>query len=170
MMASNDSKFEGLGPVTLCLVDRLLDFQPKASVEPAMTYRKSLETLRSSLRRDLENLLNTRCAPEIGQSEYEELQRSVFCYGLPDITAMSANYLHDHERLLASVEEALKRFEPRLNPVKVSISTVKTPQRVLRFVIEGMLRVDPAPEHVVFDAALELMSGEYQVLGDVGAG
>jgi type VI secretion system protein ImpF len=83
---------------------------------------------------------------------------------------MSANYLHDHERLLASVEEALKRFEPRLNPVKVSISTVKTPQRVLRFVIEGMLRVDPAPEHVVFDAALELMSGEYQVLGDVGAG
>jgi predicted component of type VI protein secretion system len=41
---------------------------------------------------------------------------------------------------------------------------------VVRFVIEGMLRIDPAPEHVVFDAALELTSGEYQLIGDASAG
>ena len=168
-MATSDAKFEGLGPVILSPLDRLLDFQPKARVEPGLGHRKSLEALRSSLRRDLENLLNTRCAPEVGQSAYEEVERSVFCYGLPDITAIGANYLHDHNRLLTRVEQAVKLFEPRLNPVKVFLSPATSPERVLRFVIEGMLRVDPAPEHVVFDAALELISGEYQLLGDSGA-
>ena len=169
-MAERESKFEGLGPVTPSLVDRLVDYEPKVKVEPAITYRKSLEQLRSSLRRDLENLLNTRCTPEIGQEEWEQLRHSTFAYGLPDITALGSNFLHDHKRLLARVEEAVNQFEPRLSPVKVSVSMVSGTNRVLRFVIEGMLRVDPAPEHVAFDAALELISGEYQLLGDASAG
>jgi type VI secretion system protein ImpF len=168
-VAVSDSKFDGLRPVTLSALDRLLDFEPKVAVEAPLNYRKSLEAMRSSLRRDLESLLNTRCAPEVGQSAYEQVERSVFCYGLPDITAIGANYLHEHTRLLARVEEAVRLFEPRLKPVKVSLSPLTSPHRVRRFVIEGMLRVDPAPEHVVFDAALELISGEYQLLGDSSA-
>jgi type VI secretion system protein ImpF len=38
--------------------------------------------------------------------------------------------------------------------------------RTLRFVIEGLLRIDPAPEHISFDTTLELTSGEYAVKGD----
>ncbi len=30
---------------------------------------------------------------------------------------------------------------------------------MLRFVIEGLLRVDPAPEYVTFDTVLELVTG-----------
>jgi type VI secretion system protein ImpF len=169
-MAERDVKFEGLGPTTLSVVDRLVDSQPKVATERALTYRKSLEQLRSSLRRDLENLLNTRCTPEIGQAGFEQLKHSAFAYGLPDITALGSNFLHDHNRLLAQVEQAVNLFEPRLNPVKVSFSMISGTHRVLRFVIEGMLRVDPAPEHIAFDAALELVSGEYQLLGDTSAG
>jgi len=36
----------------------------------------------------------------------------------------------------------------------------------LRFQIQGLLRIDPAPERVTFDTVLELTSGEYQVKGD----
>jgi type VI secretion system protein ImpF len=35
--------------------------------------------------------------------------------------------------------------------------------RTLRFRIEGMLVMDPAPEHVSFDTVLELTSGGYEV-------
>jgi predicted component of type VI protein secretion system len=38
-------------------------------------------------------------------------------------------------------------------------------QRVIRFAIEGFLRMDPAPEQVFFDTMLEPMSGQYQVKG-----
>jgi predicted component of type VI protein secretion system len=34
---------------------------------------------------------------------------------------------------------------------------------MLRFRIEGLARIDPAPEQVTFDTVLELTSGEYQV-------
>jgi type VI secretion system protein ImpF len=35
----------------------------------------------------------------------------------------------------------------------------------LRFQIEGLLIMDPAPEHISFDTVLQLASGEYQVKG-----
>ena len=38
--------------------------------------------------------------------------------------------------------------------------------RVLRFQIEALLKMDPAPEQVLFDTVLQLNSGEYQVKGD----
>ena len=43
-------------------------------------------------------------------------------------------------------------------------------QHILRFQIEGMLDMDPAPEHISFDTVLQLSSGEYQVKGDPNAG
>jgi predicted component of type VI protein secretion system len=38
--------------------------------------------------------------------------------------------------------------------------------RVLRFVIDGMLRIDPLPEHVVYDASIELTSLEVSISGE----
>jgi type VI secretion system protein ImpF len=37
---------------------------------------------------------------------------------------------------------------------------------VLRFQIEALLKMDPAPEQVLFDTLLQLNSGEYQVKGE----
>ena len=36
--------------------------------------------------------------------------------------------------------------------------------------IEGLLQMDPSPEHISFDTTLQLSSGEYQVKGDSSAG
>ena len=69
------------------------------------------------------------------------------------------------------MEAALATFEPRLRSVRVTLVPVRdTTSRVLRFQIEGMLRLEPAPERVTFDTVLELTSGEYEVKGEPGAG
>lgn len=169
-MPERETKRELIGPVTLSVLDRLLDGEPKSRVEAPLTHSKSLAQLKMAVRRDLENLLNTRRAPESLPESCVETRRSAFIYGVPDITEITQNFLYEKDRLLAEIERAVRLFEPRLDGAKVAILPATGTERVLRFVIEGMLRVDPAPEHVVFDAALELTSGEYQLMGDASAG
>ncbi len=169
-MAERETKRELLGPVTLSVLDRLLDDEPKSKVEGPLTHSKSLAQLKVAIRRDLENLLNTRCTIEPLPESSAETRRSVFNYGVPDITEIGQNFLYDKDRLLAEIESAVRLFEPRLDGVKVAVVPATGAARVMRFVIEGMLKIDPAPEHIVFDAALELTSGEYQLIGDASAG
>jgi type VI secretion system protein ImpF len=52
----------------------------------------------------------------------------------------------------------------------VAVPAVAGTQHVMRFQIEGLLDMDPSPEHISFDTLLQLSSGEYQVKGDLGAG
>lgn len=169
-MTERETKRELLGPVTLSVLDRLLDDEPKSRVEGLLTHSKSLAQLKVAIRRDMENLLNTRCATEPLPESSVETRRSMYSYGVPDITEIGQNFLYEKDRLLAEIESAVRVFEPRLDGAKVAILPAADASRVLRFVIEGMLKIDPAPEHVVFDAALELTSGEYQLIGDASAG
>jgi type VI secretion system protein ImpF len=169
-MAEREIKRELLGPVTLSILDRLLDDEPKSKVEGALTHSKSLAQLKVAIRRDLENLLNTRCTPEPLPESSVETRRSMYNYGVPDITEIGQNFLYEKDRLLSEVEKAVRLFEPRLSGAKVAILPAVGVSRVVRFIIEGMLLIDPAPEHIVFDAALELTSGEYQLMGDASAG
>jgi len=169
-MAERETKRELLGPVTLSVLDRLLDDEHKSKVEGLLTHSKSLAQLKVAIRRDLENLLNTRCTPEPLPESSVETRRSMYNYGVPDITEIGQNFLYEKDRLLSEIERAVRIFEPRLAAAKVAVLPAVGASRVVRFVIEGMLRIDPAPEHVVFDAALELTSGEYQLMGDTSAG
>jgi type VI secretion system protein ImpF len=152
------------------LLDRLIDLDPRSTVEPAMTWAQSVRQLKAALRRDLEWLLNTRRNFEALPEQFEELRHSVYWYGLPDITSMSRDSAEQRIWLARQIEETISAFEPRLAGVRVSIREMEGEvRRELRFVIEGMLRMDPNPEQVVFDTVLELSSGEYQVGGTGGA-
>ena len=61
----------------------------------------------------------------------------------------------------------IQRYEPRIAAPKVQL--VEDPRenltRVLRFQIEGMLLMDPAPERITFDTVLQLSNGECEVKG-----
>ncbi|HTQ60601.1 MAG TPA: type VI secretion system baseplate subunit TssE [Candidatus Solibacter sp.] len=153
-------------PLRLPLLDRLLDDEPKVKSEAPMTRSASLAKLKIAVRRDLEALLNTRRTPDVIPEGSVEILRSVYYYGLPDITSMPANFLYEQNKLLQSIETAVKTFEPRLDGVRVSLVPVAGMSRMLRFVIDGMLRIDPLPEHVVYDASIELTSLEVQISGD----
>jgi type VI secretion system protein ImpF len=158
--------YDSNAPLRLPLLDRLLDDEPKIKTEAPMTRSVSLARLKTAVRRDLENLLNTRRTPDLIPEGSVEILRSVYYYGLPDITSMPANFLYEQTKLLQSIETAVKTFEARLDGVKVSLVPVAGQSRVLRFVIDGMLRIDPLPEHVVYDASIELTSLEVSISGD----
>ena len=158
--------YDSNAPLRLPLLDRLLDDEPKIKSEAPMTRSVSLARLKTAVRRDLENLLNTRRTPDLIPEGSVEILRSVYYYGLPDITSMPANFLYEQTKLLQSIETAVKTFEARLDGVKVSLVPVAGQSRVLRFVIDGMLRIDPLPEHVVYDASIELTSLEVSISGD----
>jgi type VI secretion system protein ImpF len=158
--------YDSSAPLRLPLLDRLLDDEPKIKSEAPMTRSTSLARLKTAVRRDLESLLNTRRTPDYIPEGSVEILRSVYYYGLPDITSMPANFLYEQTKLLQSIETAVKTFEARLEGVKVSLVPVVGQSRVLRFVIDGMLRIDPLPEHVVYDASIELTSLQVSISGE----
>ncbi len=157
--------------VTQSVLERLIDREPKNQTEVPPTRAQSVRQLKNALRRDLEWLLNTRRTPEAVGNKYQELEKSVFNYGLPDLTSLNWESTHDRTRLSRRIEEVLATFEPRVRHVKVTpIGELSANRHVLRFQIEGLLDMNPAPERISFDTVLELSSGEYQVKGDPGAG
>jgi type VI secretion system protein ImpF len=151
--------------VTLSVLDRLVDRDPRNSKEAALTRAQSVHQLKESVRRDLEWLLNTRLVAVRPDQRLREVNRSMFVFGLPDFTAYSLSNPDDQNRLIRHLQVAIKTFEPRLAKVRVvplGISAANT--RVLRFRIEALLSMDPAPEHISFDTTLQLTSGEYEVV------
>jgi type VI secretion system protein ImpF len=162
---------KGEGPVTLSVLDRLLDDEPKSSLEGPMTRSESLRRLKAAVRRDLECLLNAHEPVQPPPEGAAELARSVYCFGLPDICSMNLASVRSRGDLAQLMESVIARFEPRLVGAKVSVVPADTgtlPQ--LRFAIEGLLAIEPMPEHVSFDTVLEVAEGEYHVRGETGAG
>jgi type VI secretion system protein ImpF len=157
--------------VTQTVLDRLIDREPQNSSEQPMTRAQSIRALKASVRRDLEWLLNTRRIPHEASDEYPECRRSLYNYGLPDFTAYSFANIADRAKLLRHLEETVRLFEPRMDSVRVIPIEVGNENltRLLRFHIEGLLKMDPAPEQVTFDTVLQLTNGEYQIRGERSA-
>ena len=149
---------------TLSPLDRLIDNDPATSVEIVPTRSQSVRQLKDGVRRDLEWLLNTRRIAVPPDESLKEVNRSVYVYGLPDFTAYSLNSPKDQAKLVRHLLSTVRLFEPRLANVRVvSLEAGASATRTMRFRIEGLLIMDPAPEHVSFDTVLELTSGEYEV-------
>jgi type VI secretion system protein ImpF len=154
-------------PVTVSVLDRLLDDETGVTHEAVPTRSQSLRTLKSSLRRDIEWLLNTRTPVHPLPEGDSELKRSVYNYGLPDVQSLGAKSESNYDQVARLMEDALATFEPRVANVRVTPAENNDNKSfTLRFIIEGMLRIDPAPEYIAFDTALELSSGEYEVRGE----
>lgn len=150
--------------VTLSVLDRLIDNDPDTSVEAIPTRTQSVRQLKDGLRRDLEWLLNTRRIAVPPDESLKEVNRSLYVYGLPDFTHYALNSPKDQAKLVRFLHLTAKLFEPRLANVKiVPLEGPAGKTRTLRFRIDGLLVMDPAPEHVSFDTVLELTSGQYEV-------
>jgi type VI secretion system protein ImpF len=161
----------GEGPVTLSVLDRLIDEEPKSAVEGPMTRAESLRRLKSAVRRDLEWLLNARQPVQAPPEGANELQKSVYCFGLPDICSMNLTSVRNRSDLARIMEAVIAVLETRLIGAKVSLTPGNAgPLPQLRFSIEGLLAIDPMPEHVSFDTVLDVTGGEYHVRGEPGAG
>ncbi|NNF00947.1 MAG: type VI secretion system baseplate subunit TssE [Pyrinomonadaceae bacterium] len=149
--------------VTPSIIDRLLDFEPRISTEPAKSRSKSLQELKQSVRRDLEWLLNTRKTVMDVPDTLEEVNNSLAVYGLHDLTGISIKNPKIQKALIEDVEKTIKTFEPRFLDLKISLEPFDNTDKQLRFKIEARLDVEPTPEPIVFDTVLELGSGDFDV-------
>lgn len=149
--------------ITPSLLDRLIDLEPGNQNEAPGSRYQSLKELKSSVRRDIEALLNTRIPVWNIDENLEEVWRSVAVYGLPDFTAVSATQSGEQAKMTATIERAIETFEPRFVGVKVSLEPVDTLAKQVRFRIEANLDIEPSPEPVVFDTVLQSASSGFKV-------
>ncbi|MCC6126404.1 MAG: type VI secretion system baseplate subunit TssE [Pirellulales bacterium] len=153
-------------PLTPSVLDRLLDDDPTTTRETVKMRTQVLREMKQSLRRDLENLLNTRRRAKALPDDWEELSVSLVNYGIPDITGADLGAAESRADFAAAMEQVLRDFEPRFKSVHVEMLGNPDPtQRTLRFRIEGLLHAEPAPEPIAFDSALEPATGNVEIKG-----
>lgn len=143
------------------LLDRLTDQQPAQPADPPVSREESARRFRESVQRDLDWLLNSRRTIRTAAEE-SEVARSMHEFGLPDFSSRTRSDAGWQARLIDDLTDTIRRFEPRLDNVLVSLSDGSDLQRV-RFSITATLIMDPSPEQVVFDTVLEIASGDIAV-------
>jgi type VI secretion system protein ImpF len=146
------------------ILDRLIE--PQGEEEADLGSRgQSVRELEEAVRRDLQDLLNTRRAAIDGYPDDAELARSLYTFGLPELTTYNPTVPDQRRALQEIIERTIRLFEPRLMDVRVtSISADASTGRGLRMSIEALLRVSPAPLPITFDTVVKPGSGEWQVV------
>lgn len=147
------------------VLDRLLDDAPGVSSEPVQFRLQDIGQVKASVVRDLENLLNTKRSPEDPPGEFRQLNNSLIVYGLSDLTSHNARSPRVRQQILHEIERIIGRFEPRLRNVDVHLETHGDNDRIIRFRITGILRVEPLSEPVTFDTVLDVNNVQFQVRG-----
>jgi type VI secretion system protein ImpF len=141
------------------LLDRLLDDDPQATVEPPWREGQVIRELKRSLRRDLEDLLNARRPLDALPEGLAELPASLANYGLPDLQSLEVRETHDIQRLCRLIEDCIRRFETRLK--NISVTPLIEPgqerplDRRLRFAIDAVLVAEPLREAVRLRSAVD---------------
>lgn len=141
------------------ILDRLLDNEPHLNIEAEPKRHQQLKGIRTSVRRDLENLLNTRYRMISPPSNFNALESSLLNYGLPDLATINMGDSDSQTEFIRLLEKTIRDFEPRFKSVRVTfVKNIDSVDKTLRFRVTATLYADPAPEVVVFDSILEPVS------------
>jgi type VI secretion system protein ImpF len=142
------------------ILDRLIDPDSDGTTShPGCTVEQMID----SVRRDLEDLLNTHRTVADLRAEFPEVDNSIITYGLPDLSSFQSTKADVRRRVLERIEQAIARFEPRLRNVRATV--IDEPDELqfkLKFQIDAKLHVDPSPE-VSFVTILKLSTGETSI-------
>ncbi|MBL8896675.1 MAG: type VI secretion system baseplate subunit TssE [Planctomycetes bacterium] len=148
------------------LLHALIDEEPEKSVELRPSSKQQLRELRESVRLDLQNLLNTRHRCRSWPKELLELERSVFDYGIPDLSGAHLTSAARRKVFLEQLGTTIRRHDARFQSVKVESLDNPDPQdRTLRFRVEAMMRVETESETAVFDFQIEPVSRQVESFG-----
>ena len=151
-------------PLVPSILDRLLDDDPEVAAEPPRNRSQLLREMKFAVRRDIENLLNTRRRNVSLSPRLPELSQSLLAYGVADFSGTGPASSRQREAFCRSLEEIIRSNEPRLLEVRVDLVANPEPgDRTLRFRIDALLRADPAPEPVIFDSALEPVTNTFAI-------
>ena len=157
----------GAGVLRHSLLDRLIGTGRAARGDP----RIDVDELRLSIRRDLEWLLNTRRIVDDRLAEFPEASRSVLTFGLPDLGSYSRASSSNKAGICAIIEEAVRRFEPRLDPATVKVDFIRLANQPIddfsvHFRISGEINVDPIREPISFDTSMDPHDGMMEITAE----
>ncbi|MBB5020142.1 type VI secretion system protein ImpF [Chitinivorax tropicus] len=155
------------------LLDRLTDDEVGNRQEPREKRVLSMRALRAAVLRDLNWLLNTVCLDTVQSlTEYPHVASSVLNFGMQDLSGRTHSGL-DLGALERSLRQSIWDYEPRIvrNTVRVRALAEEQSQggNMLVFEIEGELWGQPLPERLYLKTAVNLETGEKQVLDGMGA-
>ncbi|MEM9382112.1 MAG: type VI secretion system baseplate subunit TssE [Planctomycetota bacterium] len=151
------------GDLRLPLLDQLLDDEPGVVDEPAPTAGQTHRRVVEAIERDLLDLLNTRERCLSWPKELEEVGRSVVAYGVPDITGANLSTIRDRDAFLQALAPIIRRSDRRFRSVRiVPDDRGDSTDRILRFRIEAVVRVDGGSESVAFDFKLEPVTRQFE--------
>lgn len=160
-LETNRTKDREQDPIALSLLDRLTT----DSLQRRSGRGDRMRELKASLCRDLTGLLNTRRAEQDFDPAYEESANSILTFGIMDFTAFNLRNRIDQETVRLSIERSIRRFEPRLTNVSVTVEDTDPARPMLRFEISAVIRINSYSEDVRFDAALYRDSRRVSVSG-----
>jgi type VI secretion system protein ImpF len=142
------------------LLDRLINPESDGTAsQPGCTVLQMID----SVRRDLEDLLNTHRTVSELPAELVEVDNSLITYGMPDLSSYQSTKAEAGSLVGERIERAIARFEPRLRDVRARLIEDATEKQLkLKFEIHATLRVDPSPE-VAFVTILKLSTGETSI-------
>ena len=160
------------GGARALLFERLVDLEPNR--EEAQPFRVlDKEELRESVRRELGQLLNTRCPVPLHRLAEEE--RTVINYGIPDFTSLSPQSARDRNLICDLIAQTITAYEPRLRNVRVCADCYEEDERRLQVTVEAELVTDsvieirsypeagPALEPISFPVVLNHKTGILEV-------
>lgn len=150
------------------LLDRLRDDAPSQRVEAREHGVLSRAQLREAVLRDLSWLLNAVRPPaRDGLSDWPEVDQSVLNYGMPCFSGETASSL-DITDLERAIRDALARFEPRIIPGTLEVSTEQQENildlhNVIGVRIAAQIWAQPMPLELLLRTELDLESGQVRV-------
>ena len=152
------------------LFERLKDDQPfnKTSESPedwVVNAAKMRELVRNNLI-DILNVVNLDHKDEIDLTRYPHVADSVLNFGIPPV---AGRYLSEvrWDDIEKNIRKAVLRFEPRLIPDSLSVVPPadigkQRTGNTLRFLIKGMIHMDPLPLEFVLQSYLDLETSTFE--------
>ena len=134
------------------LFDRL---SLKGSVSSAGQSTESrLMDIEASIYRELQSLTSSRSRLSIEQ--FLKVPRlTVLDWGLPDLTALTAERSEDRNLCARVVVRAVEAFEPRLSKPTVEIAAFRQGRDIVRFSLAAELRLGTICERLIFNLGVD---------------
>ena len=150
------------------LLDRLQDDAPERTSEPKEAQVLSRSQLRAAVLRDLTWMLNAmRPSAREGIAGWPEAENSVLNFGMPCFSGETASSLNitDLER---AIRNALLRFEPRILPDSLQVSTEQQDElldwhNVIGVRISAHIWAQPVPLELLLHTEIDLENGQIAV-------
>lgn len=138
------------------LFDRLIDEDPLNQFDHnKRSEHQIVHEFKESVRRDLENLFNTRYRCISPPKKQPLLQESLLNFGLPDVATLGLESSKAKNAFCRQIEQAIAFYEPRIRSASVNIPSKFDPEDpTIRFRVEAVLHALPAEEKIIFDSDL----------------